>query len=514
MRLSRRALLAAGGAVAVGAFGGCRRREPTSIPVDLSLRADGRGVEVVNFGLPLPPEWLYDAADIRVVDRSGAELPSALGVIETFALGGSIRAVQVQTEVDFSAATSTTLFVEVGKRQGLTRPMVPIEETLLDPDGLQGPRVLAVLPADWLCDSLVAGPQVPAHRSGDYAAYDAAVERNFPGSLRYVNSPTFSHWLFDRTSTWYKQYTRTGAAKFLDAAYRAGNFVRVNTELEGPDAGTFKLKGRDLKYVYPQAMHLHFLLSGDTRARAAADKMAHFCLTTWDPRYRPELYTQPPPDADPEKDRLFWTTRNEAYSLLGIVHGWEMTGDVTYLRAIDRHIDALAAHQAAPPDGRPADGSWRQNWALYDPSETLLPGATSPWMTALLLAALGQAFRVTFDPRIPEMIVRWCDFLDRKGFVSDAVPYYIVDCFGSESIPALPGDPPDSTAMHDMELAHSMAMGIFFTRDRAQRARFRKRFDALFARGVQLDLNGPPRAYNWAFHASSELIPLLQSSRA
>ncbi|WP_394822793.1 hypothetical protein [Pendulispora albinea] len=481
------------------------------IPVELVRRSTGNGLEVVNLGLPLPPGLLDDARRIRVLAPNGRELPSVAREIEAWPLDASLRAAQVQTAIDFGDAQRLQIEIVTGELPEARRQLVPIEDTLLDPEGLTGPRVLPLLPAEWLCRSGVGGPQVPAARSGAYAAYDAAVERNFPGSLRYVDSKVFSTWLFDRPSTWYKQYVRTGDGKFLDAAYRAANFVRLQTELEGPDAGIFKLKGRDLKYVYPQSMHLHSLLTGDPRARVAADRMARFCLTRWDPWYRPERYTEPPVDVDPEQDRPFWTTRHAAISLLGIAHGWEMSGDLAYLRTIYEHINALYTHQRRPPDGHAADGSWRQNWALYDPSETRLPGATSPWMTAILVAALSHAWRITSDPRIPDMIVRWCEFLDRKGFQPSGVPYYVVDCLGADSLPAPPGDPAESTSAHCMEIAYSLAMGIYFTRDPEQRSRFRRRFDDQLARAVTLNLNAPPRAYNWAFHASSELVARLQS---
>ena len=51
-----------------------------------------------------------------------------------------------------------------------------------------------------------------------------------------------------------------------EAAYQAAHFVRTHTKMDGPDAGMFIPKGQpDLKYVYPRAMHIHYLLTGDER---------------------------------------------------------------------------------------------------------------------------------------------------------------------------------------------------------------------------------------------------------
>src|SRR5947207_15744198 len=108
-------------------------------------------------------------------------------------------------------------------------------------------------------------------------------------------------------------YVRSGDKKFLQAAYEAANFVRLHTKTEGQDAGIFTLKGPDLKYVYPRAMHIHYLLTGEERALDVGKLMAKLTLK-WDPVY----------------NRGFWTPRHEGYGLLGVLHGWEMTGDPAY----------------------------------------------------------------------------------------------------------------------------------------------------------------------------------------
>jgi hypothetical protein len=133
-------------------------------------------------------------------------------------------------------------------------------------------------------------------------------------------------------------------------------------------------------------------------------------------------------------------------------------------------------------------------------------------MTAILGAALFHYWLLFGDDRVPTMIVQVCDFLDRKAFRPDGRPYYVVDCFGAESVLEAPGlDPADpGTERHSLELAYLFAMAVYFcARDPALRAQFRRRFDGLYAQALTLDLNRPPRAYNWAFHASSQLLYFL-----
>jgi hypothetical protein len=469
----------------------------------------------VNAGIPFPPGLVSDPARIRIETDRGTVVPAAVRVLERWRVRPGthvdrefIRAAQVQFRFDFAddRPVRVRLVVSDGRTSGTDR-VVPVRETLLDDEGMRGPRIATRLDSDWLCRSAIVGPQTPSQLSGTFAGYDRFVDRSFPGSLRYIDSDVYHHWLFDRSSTYYTQYIRTGDERFRDAASHCANFVRQHTDMTSPDAGAFTLKGADVKYVYPRAMHIHYLLTGDERALEAGKVMARFCLTRWDPRYRPDEYVQPPLGVDPEKDRKFWSTRHEAYGLLGILHGWEMTGDDRYWRRIVEYVDALAAHQSQPPDGHPADGSWRQNWALYDPNETLLAGGASAWMTAILLSALFHAWLVTGDQRIPGMVTRWCDFLDRKGFVADGSrAHYVIDCFGNDHVDEAPGPQGQGMERHSTELAYSFAMGTFFSKDAAQRARFRNRFDRLYAIALTIDANRPERCYNWAFQASSQLV--------
>ena len=516
-QVSRRVFLLAAAGLGAGAPAPTARR--ASVSVRLTPRAPATGPIAVAFGVPLPAGLVHDARRVRVLDGRGRELAAAVEPLEpwrTDGRDGSLRAVGIRLRADLTTTAPLQLRIELnGTTRATTRSTapIPIEETLVDPDGLQGPRVRAVLPAHWLCAAGVAGPQAIARSDGAYAGYERFVDRSFPGSLAALDSGIYHHWLFDRTTCWYTQYVRTGDPRFLDAAGHAAHFMRAHTVMDGPDAGYFTLKGVDVKYVYPRGMHLHYLLTGDDRALEAGRTMARFCLTHWDPVYRPDRYVEPPLGTDPEAGRQFWSPRHQAYGLLGVLHGWEMTGDRVYWDKTRDYIDALEAHQRQPPDGRPADGSFRQNWALYDPNETRLEGATSAWMTAILLDALFHAWLVTSDARIPEMIVRWCDFLDRRGFVPDGSRvYYVIDCLGDRGVDEAPAAQEQGMERHSTELAMAFAMGLHFTRDRAQAARFRRRFDRLFATALTIDANRPARAYNWAFQASSRIVYFMQAA--
>lgn len=490
-----------------------KRDSVKEVEVTLAGRAANLGREVVNFGLPLPPGFLSDPRNVRVVDGAGQELPTAVRALEPWRIGGregSIRSLLIQFTLDFSREQTQRIKVRFQPRRKHDS-FVPVEETLIGKDGLDGPKVMALLPARWLCDSWIVGPQTPASESGSYRAYDDFVERNFPGSLAYLNSKVYSEWLFDRTTAYYKMFVRTGERKFFEAAYHAAHFVRLHTKMDGPDAGIFTLKGADLKYVYPRAMHIHYLLTGDERMREAAEIMAAYCDKNQDPVYQPASIAPSSIGADPERGRKFWTLRHQSYGLLGILHGWELTGKRAYWVKARECVDAYYRHQQHPPDGRPPDGSLRQDWALYDPSEATFKGATSAWMMALLLDPLFHYWTLTGDRRVAEIVIKWCDFLDRQGMLPDgSKAYYVINCFAGLDPKEEASAPGPDMEMHNTEMAYTFALGSFFSKDPKRVAVYRKRFNDLFPRAVKLDVNRPGRAFNWAFQFSSQLIYFMQ----
>src|SRR5262245_40741070 len=187
-----------------------------SIPLTLVPAAGHRGQELVNVGVPFPRGRLFDSTRISVVDDRGRTLRVNVRVLERWRTppdrkgpreDESIRAVQIQFPITlqsgargFSRAEDRTRIdgfkVLVGERAraGSDR-MAPVAETLSDKAGRTVPRIVAVLPAEWLCGSGVVGPQAPASATGQLAEYDRFVERSFPASLQYLDSGVYHHWL-------------------------------------------------------------------------------------------------------------------------------------------------------------------------------------------------------------------------------------------------------------------------------------------------------------------------------
>jgi hypothetical protein len=132
-------------------------------------------------------------------------------------------------------------------------------------------------------------------------------------------------------------------------------------------------------------------------------------------------------------------------------------------------------------------------------------------MMALLLDPLFHYWTLTRDRRVPEIVIKWCDFLDRKGMVPDgSKAYYVINCFAGLDPKEQPSEPGPDMEMHNPEMAYTFALGIFFSKDSKRAAVYQKRFDQLFPLAVALDVNHPARAFTWAFQFSGQLIYFMQ----
>ena len=130
---------------------------------------------------------------------------------------------------------------------------------------------------------------------------------------------------------------------------------------------------------------------------------------------------------------------------------------------------------------------------------------------ALLLDPLFHYWTLTRDSRVPEIVVKWCDFLDRQGIVPDgSKAYYVINCFAANDPNASPGELGPDMEMHNTEMAYMFALGNFFTRDAKRREIYTRRFKRFLELAGGIDLNHPGRAFNWAFQFTSQLVYFMQ----
>src|SRR4030095_4049910 len=93
--------------------------------------------------------------------------------------------------------------------------------------------------------------------------------------------------------------------------------------------------------------------------------------------------------------RGFWTEREAAFALIGILAHYEGTGNTTYLNRVRDRVASL--HRMQVDNGRRA---WVHNLYDHDPSEGCAPTdyGSSPWMSGLLLEGIVTYHRLTGDP--------------------------------------------------------------------------------------------------------------------
>lgn len=408
-----------GGSTSVGGSGG-----GVTLPdsVDVTLVPNSTGATRVNFAVPLQGGQLTDASLVRVV-AGGVELARGTRALASYA-DGSIRSVQVQVDVD--PTTASTLSVGFGEASSVgDLPLVPVSETLVDADGESGPRVWALLPAEWLSASGVAGPLSPESEAVgtplaawadrcDYAAFDT------DQFISEGSATTRAVWLYDRGTAFYRGYARRGDLVPLESAYRESSMYRNLIVGEGTSArnGLPQGSGSDPKYQYAQNLALHYLLTGDDRFRESAEDMA-LGMT--------ELWASPGYDGGADS----WTERNAGFALLAYTWAAVVSDDesATLWAAADDAVTAYVAVQETYPAGYDdADARcFAHHGDAHDPEEGNPYFGCSPWMSAILADALDGYARARGGAQADvarTSLVKLGRILAREGSDEAGNPFY------------------------------------------------------------------------------------------
>lgn len=453
-------------------------------------RLAGKGDDLpVTLGLPLPPGLLHDAAQVRLLDERGAEVPAAVKPMLTWHFrDGSLRAVRVQ----FHGPPGTYYFAFDAPRTKHAAGW-PYDEGLVD----GRPAAIASLAPEWLTSSLIAGPQSVVTPGEPYARY---VDAQFRWARTMPTGDTTA-WLFDRPSTLFKAYVRTGRADYLEAAETSYRWYMAGIKRDGmpvsPSCGGGWLpngKPCDVKYVYIEPILLAVALAGDDSMHDAGlvGKMAELWNTGgWSGSPGPYRHATD-----------YFTERLAGLGLVETVAAYELTGEARYRERIDARVGWLYEHQRHNPDGLGDDGSWRNSWNVHenDPGGKDDVRGTSPWMSENIVDGLWHAWLVTADSRIPGMIAGFGQYMERYGWISADLlvpPHdWRNDCSGpggqiawywsssQATLPALikiqesEGWYSDG---HTVELGLPVAAAWYFERDPARAAALQKRFKALAA---------------------------------
>ena len=459
---------------------------PSSVEVRLVPAEGVAGTQRVSFAIPLQPGQLSDAARVRVL-HGGAEVPSASRGLATHG-DGSVRSVQVQ--LDLEVAGDDGVVVEIDATPpAATIDLVPVEDTLVSPDGESGPRVWALLPAAWLSGSGVAGPQLPeadvvapeeAHWATlcDYAAWgtDVFLEQS-PDSDRAV-------WLYDRGTAFYRGYARRGDLVPLASAYRETSMYRNRITGSGTSArnGVPAGASSDTKYQYAQNLAIHYLLTGDDRFREAAEDMALGMTELW-------------PDPQYAGGDDMWTERNAGFSLLAYVWALQVTDDqaAPLAAAADEAVLAYLDVQDTYPVGYddPDARCFAHHGDAHDPEEGNAYFGCSPWMSAILADGLdGYAREKGGDEavRVREALVKLGRILAREGRDASDNPFYWMGVDTDV-------DAPDDYTEHVGESAYVVAMALHH--QGGTDPELVQASSALLAKFASDGVAGQLRSFNW-----------------
>ena len=509
-----------------------RAEFPPNQTLVVHRNAGSAPVVLVTVGIPFEPGQLDDSRNVRILDNSGTEVPAAVQTtLKWFFKDDSVRAVRVQFRARLSGDEASFHFA-FDKPRASDSPGWPYPQGLVPAaNGLQVPAALATLSAQWLCASLIAGPQQPAAADEAYARYVATQflwARKLP-----VGEP--AAWLFDRPTALYKAYIRTGRLDYLQSAVQSYRFYmkyirREGRPIEPKCAGGWTYGGKpcDVKYVYLEPILLSVALTGDDSEHDATvvdNMMTLWQNGGWNPPAGP--YTNP---------AQYFTERLVGLGLLETVSGYELTGNAQYRSRINDRIGWLYRHQRENPDGLGNDGSWRNSWDLHE-NDTWNPvtdvRGTSPWMTENIIDGLWHAWLVTGDKRIPEMITGFGRYLERYGWIDPKLLVKPHDwrnpCSGSDGqiawywasahaptqalIKIQNSDGWYSDA-HDVELALAVAAARYFETDPVQSTALEHRLDALassYATACAM-INSTPRRFNWNNRGSAVVQWLMRQS--
>lgn len=463
----------------------------------LHRNGGGGSPALASVGIPLPPGALTDPQQLRILDAEGNEVPAAVKVMLKWHFkDGSIRAVRVQFRAPMASAQETYYFA-LGKPRQQEIAGWPYETGLIDgPNQQHVPMVLGTLTPAWLCASLIAGPQQPAGANEAYAKY---VSRQFEWASKLpVDDP--SAWLFDRATTLFKAYIRTGRFDYLQAADLSYRFYMKYIQRDGlpmsPFCGggwSYGGKPCDTKYVYIEPILLAMALTGNdaTHDAPTVSKM----VTLWE---NGGWSGRPGPYSNPSE---FFTERQAGLGLLETVSAYELTGLPHYLTLINERVGWLYEHQRNNPDHLGNDGSWRNSWQVHE-GDNWNPATdvrgNSPWMSENIVDGLWHAWLVTGDKRIPEMITAYGRYLETHGWIDAKLLNFGHDwrfsCTGPDGLIAWYWSSAHASTKalsdiessdgwysdaHNVELGLPVAAAYYFEQDPTQSAALKRRLDAL-----------------------------------
>lgn len=423
----------------------------------------------VAFTVPVPFGVCTDVDFVRIMQGS-TELPTTVEVLgywqdgasQTIPRGAYIRSVLVRMNTTFSTSAAKSLTVDFSyprtQEANLTFALSTVRHTIdtssFSPseyaagEAIWEPNAVATFSAEWLCSCQlrqrmapidtsdaqwenyegaiqVGSYTYPTNGGGTYAGDSEALSRieqfakTAVNDLRphvtaanYVAYEAFGEyepWLYDRASTLWMVYFKTGKLKWWRHAHRASQFYSQHLRVDG----SFDLRAYDIKYSYGRCMLIDLLMTGDETLLDDIETATTPYLTDngW---YRDEYVYQ---EYTGSESIFAYTERQQGGALLNMLDAWEATGNSTYLTRAQEIFASAFDLQQNP-------GTYKAGWvkdggmphSVIAHSGGLGGGTgndpcTSPWMLGIMLDATLRYYLLTEDP-------------DALTFMADAGDYY------------------------------------------------------------------------------------------
>lgn len=414
---------------------------------------------LVTFGMPFTRGSVTEIslANIRVLNDNKTEIPTYVDqltpwrhIFNTAVDSKSVRFARIQFLYTFSVLypNHETVTVEWGvnrrtkTRRGILNPGTAwhlVESgSFVAGDSVYEPDVYAVLPKEYLCQGIIKPTRmlpldqgVPETREDPeifnvsswkpgYGLMDHAQHNNFftiineddprvvPKNLCPYKTQ-FEPWLYDRSSSIYILYFRSGHLKELREAVRNTMFYKNNLYDDSTKpfqfSGLFKIKTPEIKgtptgnnamYSYNECLAYTYWLTCNDDVRNAVKWVVNAHDQNDEPtRWNPKLPV--------------WTERHTAFHLLAHTVAYEITGETAYRDSIVSMYNTFIWHQNGAdgnslPRQRVDGGLWHYGFQHEDGDPDSV--VASSWMTAITVDAMLRVYAVSEDRKIADFIRR------------------------------------------------------------------------------------------------------------
>jgi hypothetical protein len=544
---------------------------------------------VVTFGVPFPRGSVLpgEVAKIRVLNAQRQEIAAFVETqtpwrhaVDAAKNGTSIRVARIQIDhvPTVGHPNFDTIYVEWGRsnrtlNKSFVDPRnswhVATSGSFVAADGVREPDVFAVLPAQWLSRGAVRAAQMlpfdpvvtesrdsptvmdateryPDYLEQQYASknfFYTAINEFGPDPTPNVLNPhrtVDEPWLYDRASTFYSLYLRSGFFKALREAVRNAEFYRLQLYPAGttPDSavGAFKLKNPNpagyigangIMYSYNEPLAYSYWLMGDD---AMVEPIKWIAKGQEDATDEVTRWSATGPG---------YTERHITFRLISHVIAYEVFGDTatilgkttTYKQRFQDIMGDMRWHQdgagGAIPSPRVDGGLWKLGQQQGEGDAGTYVAAA--WHYGQLVDAVVRVYAVTEDTNVAQFIRRTGTFLkaatkfqpSQFDAFSGQMRFvdYVTNIDGSTYVRD------DPVYQHALQISGALAWAhyfagllnvpdatlktqandLYFTYDYFVNDRIRPGAPVTSGAAFRIGNTDPWRLYNWMYHNSGSL---------